>query len=172
MLMQGYRLSRRNATLTGPEIVRFHIRTHYGGQEKPGKPGSFCPYIEYRVVRTHFTQDALGAERARRHAIFQIEGRNFPPLQRDARGGHTQRFPGQVRVLPSVAASRRRRCPLLHGCSGHTPLTAHFTPDAHCNHCSPCAQTLCESTMSAPHHGSAGGAEAASAAQRAAARRT
>ena len=35
----------------------------------------------------------------------------------------------------------------------------------------PCAK-VCESTMSAPRHGSAGGAEATSAAQRAAARRT
>ena len=79
-------------------------------------------------------------------------------------------FPGPG---SSVAVGRSQPPPALqHGHSSHTPLTAAFTPDAHCNHCSPRAQTLCESTMSAPHHSSASGAEAASAAQRAAVRRT
>ena len=76
----------------------------------------------------------------------------------------------QVRVLRSVAASRRRHCPLQHCYSGHTPPTAAFTPDAHCIHCSPHAQTLCETTMSAPRSSKTSGSAPAFAAPRAAER--
>ena len=72
---------------------------------------------------------------------------------------------GRSQPPPALSAAIRLQ-------RGHTPLTAHFTHNAHRIHCSPRAQTLCESTMSAPHHSSASGTEAASAAQRAAVRRT